>query len=80
MSLLSLAHKYDAQLKTKKQKTELQFLALSLIYRLDEQPSNTWSPRLSRAEYYRLIGNLTALRIRATYGDSKLGVGWCNLV
>ncbi|XP_020671039.3 laminin subunit gamma-2 [Pogona vitticeps] len=38
--------------------------------RLDEHPSSNWSPRLSRAEYHRLIGNLTALQIRATYGDS----------
>ncbi|XP_042320284.1 laminin subunit gamma-2-like [Sceloporus undulatus] len=39
-------------------------------FRLDEHPNNNWSPRLSRTEYHRLIGNLTALRIRATYGDT----------
>uniref|UniRef100_A0A670HPN4 Laminin subunit gamma 2 n=1 Tax=Podarcis muralis TaxID=64176 RepID=A0A670HPN4_PODMU len=39
-------------------------------FRLDEHPSSNWSPRLSGKEYRQLIGNLTALRIRATYGDS----------
>ncbi|XP_062973267.1 laminin subunit gamma-2 [Elgaria multicarinata webbii] len=39
-------------------------------FRLDEHPSSNWSPRLSSTEYHRLIENLTALRIRATYGDS----------
>ncbi|KAH0618289.1 hypothetical protein JD844_017345 [Phrynosoma platyrhinos] len=39
-------------------------------FRLDEHPNSNWSPRLSRTEYHSLIGNLTALRIRATYGDT----------
>ncbi|XP_061490051.1 laminin subunit gamma-2 isoform X2 [Rhineura floridana] len=39
-------------------------------FRLDEHPSSNWSPRLRGVEYRRLIGNLTALRIRATYGES----------
>ncbi|XP_066480634.1 laminin subunit gamma-2 [Tiliqua scincoides] len=39
-------------------------------FRLDEHPSSNWRPKLTDTEYRRLIGNLTALRIRATYGDS----------
>ncbi|KAF7241286.1 Laminin subunit gamma-2 [Varanus komodoensis] len=39
-------------------------------FRLDEHPSSNWSPRLTSTEFHQLIDNLTALRIRATYGDS----------
>ncbi|XP_077188729.1 laminin subunit gamma-2 isoform X2 [Paroedura picta] len=39
-------------------------------FRLDEHPNNNWSPRLSGVDFRRLIGNLTALWIRATYGDN----------
>ncbi|XP_048338443.1 laminin subunit gamma-2 [Sphaerodactylus townsendi] len=42
----------------------------SYTFRLDEQPNNSWSPRLTGMEFHQLIGNLTALWIRATYGDS----------
>lgn len=42
--------------------------------RLDEHPSSKWSPRLNHFEYRRLLGNLTALWIRATFGEySKWG-------
>ncbi|XP_074858922.1 laminin subunit gamma-2 [Carettochelys insculpta] len=41
--------------------------------RLDERPSSGWSPALSYFEYRRLLGNLTALRIRATYGEYSTG-------
>ncbi|NXO00628.1 LAMC2 protein, partial [Rhinopomastus cyanomelas] len=42
-------------------------------FRLDEQPSSQWSPRLNMFEYRRLLGNLTALRIRATFGEYSTG-------
>ena len=54
--------------------------------RLDEHPSSKWSPRLNHFEYRRLLGNLTALWIRATFGEySKWGEslqaqGWLLLV
>lgn len=37
--------------------------------RLNEHPSSNWRPQLSYFEYRRLLRNLTALRIRATYGE-----------
>ncbi|XP_059987920.1 laminin subunit gamma-2 isoform X2 [Lagenorhynchus albirostris] len=42
-------------------------------YRLNENPSSNWSPQLSYFEYRRLLRNLTALRIRATYGEYSTG-------
>ncbi|XP_006143943.1 laminin subunit gamma-2 isoform X1 [Tupaia chinensis] len=42
-------------------------------FRLNEHPSSHWSPRLSYFEYRRLLRNLTALRIRATYGEYSTG-------
>ncbi|XP_058130826.1 laminin subunit gamma-2 isoform X2 [Dasypus novemcinctus] len=42
-------------------------------FRLNEHPSSNWSPRLSYFEYRRLLRNLTALRIRATYGEYSTG-------
>ncbi|KFR14672.1 Laminin subunit gamma-2, partial [Opisthocomus hoazin] len=42
-------------------------------FRLDEQPSSKWSPRLNHFEYRRLLGNLTALWIRATFGEYSTG-------
>ncbi|XP_067156721.1 laminin subunit gamma-2 [Apteryx mantelli] len=42
-------------------------------FRLDEHPSSKWSPRLNFFEYRRLLGNLTALWIRATFGEYSTG-------
>ncbi|XP_058930804.1 laminin subunit gamma-2 isoform X2 [Kogia breviceps] len=42
-------------------------------FRLNENPSSNWSPQLSYFEYRRLLRNLTALRIRATYGEYSTG-------
>ncbi|XP_037001564.2 laminin subunit gamma-2 [Artibeus jamaicensis] len=42
-------------------------------FRLNEHPSSLWSPQLSYFEYRRLLRNLTALWIRATYGDYSTG-------
>uniref|UniRef100_H0Z0K4 Laminin subunit gamma 2 n=1 Tax=Taeniopygia guttata TaxID=59729 RepID=H0Z0K4_TAEGU len=48
---------------------------ISQIYtfRLDEHPSSKWSPRLNHFEFRRLLGNLTALWIRATFGEYSTG-------
>ncbi|XP_051480915.1 laminin subunit gamma-2 [Apus apus] len=42
-------------------------------FRLDEHLSSSWSPRLSHLEYRRLLGNLTGLWIRATFGEYSTG-------
>ncbi|XP_007935855.1 laminin subunit gamma-2 [Orycteropus afer afer] len=42
-------------------------------FRLNEHPGSNWSPQLSYFEYRRLLRNLTALRIRATYGEYSTG-------
>ncbi|NXR64625.1 LAMC2 protein, partial [Rhadina sibilatrix] len=42
-------------------------------FRLDEHPSSNWSPRLNHFEFRRLLGNLTALWIRATFGEYSTG-------
>lgn len=42
-------------------------------FRLSEHPSSNWSPQLSSFEYRRLLRNLTALWIRATYGEYSTG-------
>ncbi|XP_004396930.1 PREDICTED: laminin subunit gamma-2 [Odobenus rosmarus divergens] len=42
-------------------------------FRLNERPNSNWSPQLSYFEYRRLLRNLTALRIRATYGEYSTG-------
>ncbi|XP_062437141.1 laminin subunit gamma-2 isoform X3 [Rhea pennata] len=42
-------------------------------FRLDEHPSSKWSPRLNFFEYRRLLGNLTAIWIRATFGEYSTG-------
>ncbi|NXU56881.1 LAMC2 protein, partial [Turnix velox] len=43
------------------------------VFRLDEHPSHKWSPRLNHLEFRRLLGNLTALWIRATFGEYSTG-------
>ncbi|NXT01000.1 LAMC2 protein, partial [Jacana jacana] len=48
-------------------------VSLTYTFRLDEHPSSKWSPRLNHFEYRRLLGNLTALRIRATFGEYSTG-------
>ncbi|XP_009953426.1 PREDICTED: laminin subunit gamma-2 [Leptosomus discolor] len=42
-------------------------------FRLDEHLNSKWSPRLNHFEYRRLLGNLTALWIRATFGEYSTG-------
>jgi len=36
-------------------------------FRLNEHPSYQWSPRLSSADFVRLLSNVTQLKIRGTY-------------
>lgn len=48
-------------------------LTKTYTFRLNEHPSSHWSPQLSYFEYRRLLRNLTALRIRATYGEYSTG-------
>uniref|UniRef100_A0A8C8AA32 Laminin subunit gamma 2 n=1 Tax=Otus sunia TaxID=257818 RepID=A0A8C8AA32_9STRI len=48
-------------------------ISQTYTFRLDEQPSSKWSPRLNHFEYRRLLGNLTALWIRATFGEYSTG-------
>ncbi|XP_027790818.2 laminin subunit gamma-2 [Marmota flaviventris] len=43
------------------------------VFRLNEHPSSNWSPQLSYFEFRRLLRNLTALQIRATYGEYSTG-------
>ncbi|KAL2301674.1 hypothetical protein Nmel_011064 [Mimus melanotis] len=44
-------------------------ISQTYTFRLDEHPSSKWSPRLNHFEFRRLLGNLTALWIRATLGE-----------
>ncbi|XP_067391238.1 laminin subunit gamma-2 isoform X2 [Emydura macquarii macquarii] len=48
-------------------------ISKTYTFRLDEHSSSRWSPTLSYFEYRRLLGNLTALWIRATYGEYSTG-------
>lgn len=38
--------------------------------RLDEQPGSRWKPQLSSFQFQRLLQNLTAIKIRATFGEN----------
>uniref|UniRef100_A0A3P8WC86 Laminin, gamma 2 n=1 Tax=Cynoglossus semilaevis TaxID=244447 RepID=A0A3P8WC86_CYNSE len=38
-------------------------------FRLDEQPSSRWRPQLSSLQFQTLLQNLTAIKIRATFGE-----------
>ncbi|XP_025061969.1 laminin subunit gamma-2 isoform X2 [Alligator sinensis] len=53
-------------------------ISKTYTFRLDEHSSSRWSPKLSYFEYRRLLGNLTALRIRATFG--VYGTGYMDNV
>ncbi|NXE93168.1 LAMC2 protein, partial [Menura novaehollandiae] len=48
-------------------------ISQTYTFRLDEHPSSNWSPRLNHFEFRRLLGNLTALWIRATFGEYSTG-------
>ncbi|XP_068197804.1 laminin subunit gamma-2 [Antennarius striatus] len=42
-------------------------------YRLDERPGSRWTPQLSPFQFQTLLQNLTAIKIRATYGENGRG-------
>ncbi|XP_028328576.1 laminin subunit gamma-2 [Gouania willdenowi] len=42
-------------------------------FRLDEKPSSGWSPRLSTFQFQTLLQNLTAIKIRSTFGENGRG-------
>lgn len=45
-------------------------------FRLNEHPDYGWQPRLSSRTFISLLSNLTAIKIRGTYGP--LGVGFLD--
>lgn len=48
-------------------------LPQSYTFRLDELSVSPWTPRISHFDFRRLLSNVTALRIRSTYGEYSTG-------
>uniref|UniRef100_UPI0037E831B8 laminin subunit gamma-2 isoform X2 n=1 Tax=Semicossyphus pulcher TaxID=241346 RepID=UPI0037E831B8 len=46
---------------------------ISYSFRLDERPGSRWRPQLSSLQFQTLLQNLTAVKIRATFGDNGRG-------
>ncbi|XP_074505941.1 laminin subunit gamma-2 [Sebastes fasciatus] len=46
---------------------------INYSFRLDEQPSSRWRPELSSSQFQTLLQNLTAIKIRATFGENGRG-------
>ncbi|XP_066537754.1 laminin subunit gamma-2 [Hoplias malabaricus] len=46
---------------------------ITYTFRLDEQPGSKWKPQLSTIEFQTLLSNLTAIKIRATFGEDGRG-------
>ncbi|MEQ2164365.1 hypothetical protein GOODEAATRI_006014 [Goodea atripinnis] len=46
---------------------------ISYTFRLDEQLGSRWRPQLSSSEFQKLLQNLTAIKIRATFGENGRG-------
>ncbi|XP_017326854.2 laminin subunit gamma-2 [Ictalurus punctatus] len=46
---------------------------ITYTFRLDEQPSSRWNPQLSVLEFQTLLSNLTAIKIRVTFGEGGNG-------
>uniref|UniRef100_A0A4W4EDL9 Laminin subunit gamma 2 n=1 Tax=Electrophorus electricus TaxID=8005 RepID=A0A4W4EDL9_ELEEL len=46
---------------------------ITYTFRLDEQPGGRWKPHLSAEEFQTLLSNLTAIKIRATFGEDGRG-------
>ncbi|XP_061587531.1 laminin subunit gamma-2 [Cololabis saira] len=42
-------------------------------FRLDQEPAGRWRPQLSPGQFQKLLQNLTALRIRTTFGEKGRG-------
>lgn len=45
-------------------------IIITILHRLDEQPGSKWKPQLSSAEFQTLLSNLTAIKIRGTFGEN----------
>ncbi|CAJ1073098.1 laminin subunit gamma-2 [Xyrichtys novacula] len=46
---------------------------LRYSFKLDEAPSSRWRPQISALQFQTLLQNLTAIKIRATFGDNGRG-------
>ncbi|KAI7809700.1 putative laminin subunit gamma-2, partial [Triplophysa rosa] len=46
---------------------------LTFTFTLDEQPGSKWRPQLSSLEFQTLLSNLTAIKIRGTFGENGRG-------
>uniref|UniRef100_A0A8C2ETD6 Laminin, gamma 2 n=1 Tax=Cyprinus carpio TaxID=7962 RepID=A0A8C2ETD6_CYPCA len=46
---------------------------ITYTFKLDEQPGSKWKPQLSSTEFQTLLSNLTAIKIRATFGENGRG-------
>ncbi|XDV27541.1 hypothetical protein PO909_031046 [Leuciscus waleckii] len=46
---------------------------ISYTFKLDEQPGSKWKPQLSSMEFQTLLSNLTAIKIRGTFGENGRG-------
>uniref|UniRef100_A0A3P9Q393 Laminin, gamma 2 n=1 Tax=Poecilia reticulata TaxID=8081 RepID=A0A3P9Q393_POERE len=46
---------------------------ISYTFRLDEKSSSRWKPQLSSFQFQKLLQNLTAIKIRATFGEDGRG-------
>nr|XP_061795383.1 laminin subunit gamma-2-like [Nerophis lumbriciformis] len=46
---------------------------LNYTFRLDEQPGSKWRPKLTPFQFQTLLQNLSAIKIRATFGDRGRG-------
>ncbi|XP_049604267.1 laminin subunit gamma-2 [Syngnathus scovelli] len=46
---------------------------VNYTFRLDEQPSSKWYPQLTPFQFQTLLQNLSAIKIRATFGDRGRG-------
>ncbi|XP_054870473.1 laminin subunit gamma-2 [Amphiprion ocellaris] len=42
-------------------------------FRLDEQPDSRWRPQISSFQFQKLLQNLTAIKIRTTFGETGRG-------
>ncbi|KAG1934783.1 laminin subunit gamma-2 [Pimephales promelas] len=46
---------------------------IAYTFKLDEQPGSKWKPQLSSTEFQTLLSNLTAIKIRGTFGENGRG-------
>ncbi|KAI5103910.1 laminin subunit gamma-2 [Silurus meridionalis] len=46
---------------------------ITYTFRLDEQRNSKWTPQLSALEFQTLLSNITAIKIRVTFGEEGYG-------